>query len=124
MLRQSFGKKSLSFFQKAKRNKYNAVRVQIDGIWFDSKMEGSYYHVLKTRQSANQISEIKIHPRYPIEINGIKVCDVELDFEYYDNLAGKLCYDDVKGKDTDISRLKRKLLEAHKGIKVQLVRGR
>ena len=102
------------------RNKYGAVRTTVDGITFASKAEANRYQELKLLLKAQKIAELELQPKYKIAINGIKVCNVILDFRYYDKDTDKYIIEDVKGKDTPISRLKRKLVEAAYGIKVIL----
>ena len=103
-----------------KRNKYGAVRTQVDGIWFDSKAEAARYEELKLLQLAGNIVIQKIHPQFPIVYNSTVICIVELDFQYLEN--GKVVYQDVKGKDNDLSRLKRRLVEAFYSILVEIVK--
>lgn len=105
--------------QKAPRAKYGAKRVQIDGIWFDSKREGARYEELKMMYKAGLIRELICHPSFEIGINGVFICDVVLDFQYRG--ADSFIYEDVKGKDNPLSALKRKLVEAEYGITVELV---
>jgi hypothetical protein len=50
------------------------------------------------------------------------ICNVVLDFYFWDKRAKKDCYVDVKGVDTAVSRLKRKLVKAFHDIDVQVVR--
>lgn len=102
------------------RNKYGAVRTTVDGITFASKAEANRYQELKLLLKAQKIAELELQPKYKIAINGIKVCSVILDFKYYDKRLDRFIIEDVKGKDTPISRLKRKLVEAAYGIKVIL----
>lgn len=116
----------------AKANKYNATRVQVDGIWFDSKAEAKRYNELKLMEKAAQIKELKVHPRYPIKYQDQPICDVELDFVYFDGSScwlgndhiyyGHWRYEDVKGRDNALSKLKRKLVEAFYGIKVEVIK--
>ncbi len=103
-----------------KRHKYGSRRVCADGFSFDSQMEADHYQELKLLQKAGEIGRIEVHPSFPIVINDIHVCTVILDFAYDQPGAGKI-YEDVKGKDTALSRLKRKMVEAAIGIKVALV---
>jgi hypothetical protein len=106
---------------KAKpKNKYGAKRQCLDGYTFDSQMEARRYAQLKILVHAGAIQNLEIHPRYPIAINGKKICAVILDFQY--TQAGKLIVEDVKGRDTPLSRLKRKLVEALHPITVTLIR--
>lgn len=109
-----------------RRSKYGAIRTTVDGIAFDSKAEARRYSELKLCQQARTIYELKLQPKLSIEINGTKVCNVILDFSY--QLAPVLrwaelpIYEDVKGRDNALSKLKRKLVEAQYGIKVKLIR--
>ena len=105
-----------------RRHKYGAVRTTVDGISFDSKREAAFYQELTLRKKAGEIhGEIDIHPVYPIIVEGNRICTVELDFAFHDT-AGKRHYIDVKGRDLPMSRLKRKLLFACHGIRVEVIR--
>lgn len=101
-------------------NKYRAIPTIIDNVRFDSKREAGRYHALKMRQLAREISGLELQPSYPIVINGVKVCTVKLDFRYTE--GGRVIVEDVKGMDTPISRLKRKLLKAMYGLDVVIIK--
>lgn len=91
----------------------------IDGYTFDSKAEARRYQELKLIDPHSLI----VHPRFLILINRVTVCTVVLDFQYWPKRANcQPIYEDVKGKDTALSRLKRKMVEAAYGIKVQVIR--
>ncbi len=108
-----------------KVNKYHAKRVQVDNIWFDSKRETARYAELKMMQECKCIAKLQIHPVFPIPQSGYPlphICDVELDFKYWSIAEDRYVYEDVKGKDTPMSRLKRKLVEAFYSIKVEIVK--
>jgi hypothetical protein len=108
---------------KPTRNgKFGAIKVAVDGIKFDSKLEAEYYGHLKKRIAAKEISDLQFHPAFPIVIGKRKICVVKLDFQYIDHLTGYIRYIDCKGMDTAISRLKRKMVQASYGIKVELWR--
>jgi len=107
---------------KPPRGKYGAKKVQIDGIWFDSKAEGARYSQLKMMTDTGLINWVECHPKFPVGIKGIFICDVELDFRYYDVKRDGIVYEDVKGKDNALSALKRKLVEAEYGITVELIK--
>lgn len=95
-----------------------------DGFVFDSAGECRRYHELKLRQRIGDISGLEVHPAYPIIWPGtdIKICVVELDFRYAEN--GVQHAEDFKGQDTALSKIKRKMVEAAYGIKVELVRAK
>lgn len=103
-----------------KANKYGARRVSIDGFTFDSEMEARRYGQLKMLQLGNLISDLRIHPRYPLEINGEHVCTYIADADYREN--GELVVEDTKGKRTALYILKKKLMKAIHGIEVKEVR--
>lgn len=102
------------------RSKYGAVRTAVDGITFHSAAEARRYGQLKLLERAGHIRQIELQPVYVIEIGGMRVCKVILDFRYWEGQTRVI--EDVKGKDTAISRLKRKLVEAQFGVKITLVR--
>jgi hypothetical protein len=108
------------------KSKYGNKKVVVDNIGFDSKREAARYNELKLMAGAGLISDLVCHPAYVIKINGIHICDVILDFRYYDLqkrvTESAIVIEDVKGKDNDLSRLKRKLVEAQYGFKVTLVK--
>ena len=104
-----------------RRNKYNARRTVIDNISFDSMAEARRYGELKILERAGEVSDIKVHPVFPVEVNGIQVCKVILDFTYTDK-HGCTVHEDTKGNDTAMSRLKRRMVEAAYSIDVVIVR--
>ncbi|MDY6867004.1 MAG: DUF1064 domain-containing protein [Chloroflexota bacterium] len=86
------------------RNKYNARKVTIDGIEFDSKAEGRRYMFLKSEQQAGRISDLECHPRFRLmdayRWNGktYKSVNFTPDFQYQQ--GGKTVCEDVKGGPT------------------------
>ncbi|HEB27479.1 MAG TPA: DUF1064 domain-containing protein [Porticoccus sp.] len=104
-------------------NKYGAKKVTIDNIRFDSKLEAKRYGELKLMHAAGAITHLQMQPVFFIAIKGNNVCRVILDFKYLQHTVTWV-YEDCKGYDTPISRLKRKLVEAQYGIKVSVVKGK
>jgi len=80
-----------------------AKKVQIDGIWFDSKSEGRRYEELKLMQRAGEIFGLECHPKWDFSLNGRMVIDTDtkrrikavFDFSYLDK-NGELVVEDVK----------------------------
>jgi Protein of unknown function (DUF1064) len=101
--------------------RFKPIRTVVDSIMFDSKREASRYSNLKILMLGGRIRDLETHPAYDISINGKHICVVKLDFKYWSNETNSLVYEDSKGFDTPISRLKRKLVEAQHGIKVTIV---
>lgn len=104
-----------------KPHKYRAKPMVFDGHRFDSTAEAKYYAELKLRERAGELSEIEVHPEFSVNINGIHVCMVVIDFAYLDCHRRKH-FIDVKGIDTPLSKLKRKLIFAVHDINVEIVR--
>ena len=50
-----------------KKNKFNAKKVVIDGIKFDSTKEGNRYRELKLQQHCGFISDLKLQPEFVLQ---------------------------------------------------------
>lgn len=102
----------INYFSTTKRkNKYNAKSQQFGGRTYHSKFEARYAEDLEWRKKAGEIEEII--PQYKIElkVNGVLVCRYYVDFKIV--LAdGSIEYHEVKGFETEIYRLKKKLFLA------------
>lgn len=85
-------------------SKYNAQRMLVDGIWFDSKAEAARYSELSLLQRAGEISGLKVHHKITFE-TGVTW---KIDFVYTER--GVTVYEDVKGKQTADYRVKRDTL--------------
>jgi hypothetical protein len=95
-----------------KRHKYGAKPVKEDGRTFASKAEHKRYVELKHLLKAGYIEGLICQPKFTAIVNGHKVCNIILDFQYFDRTKNRTIYEDVKGMDRPISKLKRKLLMA------------
>jgi hypothetical protein len=114
-------------------SKYRAKKCRADGFTFDSLGEARRYEHLKRRQILGEIHSLVVHPKYPLVIDGKPVIqrserykngrkvNVYLDFAYIDSKTQERHVEDYKGLDTPVSRLKRALVEAIHGIKVEVV---
>ena len=91
--------------------KYHARAVNLDGYRFASQAEAARYRELKLLAHAGEIGGLEVHPRYALAVNGEKLCVYEADFRYV-TYSGLSIVEDVKGKPTDLYRLKRKLMRA------------
>ena len=108
--------------------KYHNTPVVIDGLRFDSKRELARYRELVLLRDAGVISDLVIHPRYTVmdgynRKDGTHVTAITYtgDFEYIEN--GQKVVEDVKGVETQVFRIKRKLFErCYPGIDFRIVR--
>jgi hypothetical protein len=115
-------------------SKYRNEKVTYDGYKFDSLRECERYKELKLLEAAGEITALKVQPKFPLKCGGK---DVKMrsdrypngrrvsyfgDFSYYDEKRGEPVVEDVKGADTQVSRLKRAFVEAQYGVEVIIVR--
>ena len=105
-----------------RRNKYGAIKTVVNGNTCDSKLEAKHYGTLLMLEKAGKIKDLIFHPRYKIEVLGIKVCTVVLDFQYIDCSTLNTHFIDSKGVYTSESKLRHKLLEITHNIKVEIWR--
>lgn len=103
----------------AQYTKYHSKPCFFDGHRFASQKEGQRYLELKLLVKQGLITNLILQPKFPITIDGIKICTYIADFKY--TYHGKEVIEDVKGMQTAIFKLKRKLVEACLGIKITLI---
>jgi hypothetical protein len=96
--------------------KYRAIPTEVEGIRFASRMEARRFQELRMLERAGEISNLKLQTRWPLVVNGVKVCEYRPDFEYDE--GGRHVVEDVKGKATPEFRLKAKLMKAIHGVTV------
>jgi len=106
-----------------KRNKYGAVRTNVDGIWFDSKKEAKRYEELKALERAGGIKNLvwrKQDLTYKFTVNGVDCGSYEADFRYTISSTDAVVVEDVKTSvtKTSVYALKKKLMLAVHGIKI------
>ena len=99
-----------------KRNKYHAVTTYVDNIRFASKKEANRYKELSLLLRLGKIKDLQLQVKFPLSINGIKICDYIADFVYEDN--GIKVVEDTKGVRTHVYLLKKKLMRAIYGITI------
>jgi len=96
-------------------SKYKNVKVKIDGYKFDSIAESKRYAELKLLAKARLINNLTLQPRFELQSkfrhNGKvekAICYVA-DFSYIDQEEEKIVVEDVKGVETDVFKIKRKM---------------
>lgn len=102
-------------------NKYHNIKTTVDGITFDSKAEARYYSFLKYRQGGGKLFNLRLQVPYVFTIECKKIFTYKADFQYTDK-EGKEHVVDVKGVETPVFRLKKKLIEAQYGIEIEVVK--
>ncbi|AZV56054.1 DUF1064 domain-containing protein [Clostridium sp. AWRP] len=98
------------------KSKYNAKKITVDGIRFDSKDEARYYEYLKKLKAKGVIENFELQPKFTLIPAFIYKGEKErpatytLDFLIY-NIDGTEIYVDVKGDSTPQGELKFKMLK-------------
>lgn len=97
-------------------SKYNAKKVEVDGIKFDSKVEAEYYLHLKEMAEGGEIQgferQVKMTLQDSFYLEGVKgkirAITYVVDFKITEK-DGSITYIDVKGIETDVFKMKRKM---------------
>lgn len=112
---------------KNKKQKFNAKETDVDGIRFDSAIEARYYVQLKWLQRAGEIKKFERQPRFVLQeagttSYGVKYSKIEYvaDFKVIGK-DGTVEIIDVKGVETAVFRLKKKLFMARYPWPISLV---
>ena len=101
--------------KSARKSKYGNVKTIIDNITFDSKREADRYYELKWLLIKGEIAKLECQVKFEIQSKftdsqGVKHLPISYiaDFCYMEK--GKYIVEDVKGKKTEVYRIKKKLL--------------
>lgn len=130
-----------------RKNRYGAVKTKIckncftnlnvsakfchecegmDLVTLDSKLEARYYLKFSRMQAKDDIRDLDVHKRVPLNVNGCRVAYYipDFTFDYLEDGIWKYIIIDVKGGrdkkfiDTPVSALKRRILYAITGYPV------
>lgn len=99
-------------FNYYKKTKYKNKKTVYNGNKYDSKKEAKYAYQLNLRLRAKDIKKWQRQVRMPIYINNKKICVYILDFKITHN-DNSIEFVDVKGFETDVFKLKKKMFEAY-----------
>lgn len=101
------------------KSKFGNKPTKVSAGTADSKGEAKRFEDLKLLEMAGEIKNLKFHPKYDIEINGVKICSYEADSSYYDMRRFMQVVEDAKGCRTEVFKLKKRLMLAIYGIDVE-----
>lgn len=110
---EDFLYKTTSNTTNNKKSKYNANKVEIDGIKFDSQKEADYYSELKLRLAAKDIKGFCRQPEFVLAPN----LRYKADFIVFNN-DGTSEIIDVKGMQTQVYKDKKKVFEDKFNLKI------
>ena len=106
-----------------KRNKFGAKKTEFMGMKFDSKWEAERYGQLWKMQENEKIRDLDRQVRFNIVINEQKICSYIADYTYYkpnEDGVDEFIVEDAKGVETDVFRLKKKLMLAVNNIDIKI----
>ena len=98
-------------------HKYRAKKTQNDGFNFDSKLEARFYLHLKNQQEKGNIVFFLRQVPFHLPGNVKYVCDFQVFWE-----DGDISFIDIKGMDTPMSKAKRKLVEGHYPLEIEVIK--
>ena len=114
----------------AKANKYHATKVQLDGIWFDSRREAARYQELQLLVLAGEIEALEVHPGFALMVPDLTtegppfvfhtIGWYHADFQYRNVHTRNVIVEDVKSKPTrtEAYTLRKKFVEAQYQITI------
>lgn len=98
LLRRIDARKYAPEADRPKLLKFNNQKVEADGIKFDSKFEAKRYGELRLLEELGEISGLRVHVSFPLDVNGHRIGAIEPDFLY--RKGGVTVIEDVKSKVT------------------------
>lgn len=107
----------------AKLSKYRNKAVTVQGRRYASKREAKYCENLIQLEKAGKIGGLELQRRFQIlGPKGELICVYVADAAFWDHEQDRFRVIDVKGVETDVFKIKRKLMRAFNGIDVEVVR--
>jgi hypothetical protein len=111
------------FGKPKRRNKFNAKRVTVNGRTYDSEAEARYCEGLILREKAGEIGGLEFQRRFQVlGPKGELVCTYKADAAFWDHTEDRFRVVDVKGVETDVFKLKKKMMRAFLGIEVEVIK--
>lgn len=101
---------------KKRSGKYNAKKVVVDGIRFDSKKEAKYYEELKLRKAAGEVEYFLLQVPFHLPGGVVYKCDFQ---EFLSD--GSVRYVDTKGFETAEFKIKKKQVEALYPVTIEII---
>lgn len=100
-----------------KSSKYSSKRTFYNGVWYASKKESKRAYELDMLLKAGEVKKWTPQVKYEFVLNGKKICSYFLDFLVeYSN--GEIRYEDVKGMQTPVYKIKKKMMKAFYDIDI------
>ena len=101
----------MTYLQKYRYAKFGNRASDYNGVIYDSAFEAEYAQELDLRVKAKEIAGWRRQVKISIDIDEFHICNYFCDFEI-EHFDGSFELVEVKGMETDVYRIKRRLLEA------------
>lgn len=95
-----------------RRNKYGAIKTRVGDVVYASKVEAEVCQMRRLEVKAGHIDEYEEQKEFIIDVAGKRICIYISDAFFRVVKTGKYVIEDVKGKETDVFRIKKKLVMA------------
>lgn len=99
------------WYQRKNQSKYKSQSTLYNGRQYHSKFEASYAYDLDMQKKAGTIKDWEPQFKVSLDVNNKHICNYYVDFKVTNN-DESIELVEVKGYETEVWRLKRKLLEA------------
>jgi hypothetical protein len=100
----------MTFYKSWQRKYHNKPQV-VDGIRYDSGLEGNRANELALLEKAKEIKSWVRQITLPLWVNGLKITSYRMDFIVYEN-DGSITLEECKGMEMPLWKMKWTLLEA------------
>lgn len=102
--------------KEKKKSKYNAKKVTVDGITFDSKKESKRYLELKAMEKVGAIQKLQLQVPFVLIEKSKYGRSIKYVADFVYNKNGSKIVEDVKGVKTPVYKLKKRLMAEKYGI--------
>lgn len=110
----------MRFKKPPRRNKYNAIKT----LGYDSKLEQAVHNILLLREKRGEIKDIKSQQTVVLQDGPQNVrITWRADFSFINAVTNELCYCEAKGFETDVYKLKLKLIRKNPPAIIEIWKG-
>lgn len=96
--------------RRRRRGKFGNKISKVGQFRYLSNLERDRHQQLQLLEKAGQIEDLRWQVPYRLEVGGLLICRYVADATYL--LDGELVIEEIKGRWTDVAKLKKKLFEA------------
>lgn len=107
-------------FKSLKRSKYRNTPTNFEGHRFDSAAECDYYKHLMKLERAGEVLMILRQVPFHLTANSENIAKYVCDFQVF--YKDRVEFVDVKGLETDMFKLKKKLVESQYPVEIKIVK--